>query len=69
MNDIIRQYFAGRKLVIATMHGKEATIGPILTRELGVEIVVPEHFNTDTYGTFSGEIERIVDPVEAGRIK
>ncbi|PQJ09097.1 hypothetical protein CJD36_021220 [Flavipsychrobacter stenotrophus] len=69
MNDKIRQYFAGRKLVIATMHGKEATIGPILTRELGVEIVVPEHFNTDTYGTFSGEIERIVDPVEAGRIK
>lgn len=51
------------------MHGKEAIIGPILKSELGVKIVVPENFNTDTYGTFSGEIERSVDPVEAGRIK
>jgi len=41
MNDIIRQYFAGRKIAIATMHGKEAIIGPILKSELGVEIVVP----------------------------
>ena len=69
MNDIIRQYFAGRKIVIATMHGKEAIIGPILKSELGLEIVVPANFDTDAYGTFSGEIERNVDPAEAGRIK
>lgn len=69
MNDTIRQYFAGRKVAIATMHGKDAIIGPILKNELGVDITVPANFDTDKYGTFSGEIERIVDPVEAGRIK
>jgi len=69
MKDIIRQYFAGRKMAIAAMHGKEAIIGPILKSELGIEIVIPANFDTDTYGTFSGEIDRIVDPVEAGRVK
>ena len=69
MNDTARQYFSGRAIAIATMHGKEAVIGPILKIELGVEVVVPANFDTDAYGTFSGEVERIVDPVEAGRIK
>jgi hypothetical protein len=69
MNDVIRNYFEGRRLVVATMHGKETIIGPILRDALGVEILVPSNFNTDIYGTFSGEIERTVDPVEAGRIK
>ena len=69
MNEVARKYFAGRKLVVATMHGKEKIIGPILKEELGIEYITPSDFDTDAYGTFSGEIERIVDPVEAGRIK
>lgn len=69
MSNIKSQYFTGRKIVIATMHGKEAIIGPVLKSELGVDFIVPINFNTDAYGTFSGEIERVVDPAEAGRIK
>lgn len=69
MKETIRNYFNGRRLVVATMHGKEKIIGPILQNELGVEILVPADFNTDIYGTFSGEIERTADPVEAAIIK
>lgn len=51
-------YFNGRTIVIATMHGKERAIAPVLENALGVTCIIPELFNTDTFGTFSGEIER-----------
>jgi hypothetical protein len=51
------QLFKDCTLVIATMHGKEKVIAPLLVKALGVKIIVPENFDTDLYGTFSGEIE------------
>jgi hypothetical protein len=63
------QLFKDCTLVIATMHGKEKVIAPLLVKALGVKIIVPENFDTDLYGTFSGEIEREANPVEAARIK
>jgi hypothetical protein len=51
------------------MHGKDKVIAPLLVQALGVKIIVPENFDTDKYGTFSGEIKREADPVEAARIK
>ncbi len=62
-------FFAGRTLAIATMHGKEAIIGPILQSELGIDYIVPDSFNTDIFGTFSGEIERSNDPLATARLK
>ena len=35
-------HFQGRKIVIATKHGKEQVIGPQLTRELGLYCFVTE---------------------------
>lgn len=61
--------FKGRTLVIATMHKKELVIAPILETELGVNCVLPENFNSDQWGTFSGEIERVHDPVSTARQK
>lgn len=61
--------FAGRTLVIATMHQKEKVIAPILEQELGVHCIVLENFNTDVFGAFSGEIERKTDPISAARNK
>ena len=55
--------FEGRNLVIATMHGKEKVIAPILEKELGVICFIPNDFNSDILGTFSGEIERKKDPI------
>ncbi len=60
--------FKGRKLLVATKHEKERVIAPAL-KSLGVEVVVPRDFDTDRFGTFSGEIERNTDPVEAARKK
>lgn len=56
--------FQDRKLVIATMHGKEAVIQPLIEDALGVECIVPSNFNTDDLGTFTGEIERTLSPLE-----
>ncbi|MCU0660661.1 MAG: hypothetical protein MUD00_03580 [Candidatus Pacebacteria bacterium] len=62
-------FFEGRKAVLATMHGKEKAIVPILEKELGLQIVVPEHFDTDQFGTFTREIKRTGNQLEAARRK
>lgn len=61
--------FDGRYVVIATMHKKEQVIAPILERELGLKCLTIPNFNTDVFGTFSGEIERIHSPLETVRMK
>ena len=61
--------FKGRSLLIATKHEKERIISPIFEKELGVTSFVPEHFDTDVLGTFTGEVERIADPITTARQK
>ena len=61
--------FKGRNLLIATKHEKEKVIAPILEKELGVKCFVPENFDTDILGTFTGEIERKDDPITTARKK
>jgi hypothetical protein len=65
----IKELFAGRTLVIATMHGKEQVLAPLLKEALGVEIIMPGVFNTDVVGTFTGETERILTPLDAALMK
>jgi hypothetical protein len=61
--------FQNRKLLIATKHEKEKVIAPILEKELGVNCFTDETFDTDVLGTFSGEVERELDPVSTAREK
>lgn len=61
--------FTDRKLVIATRHRKEAVLAPILEEALGVRCIIPDDFDSDRFGTFSGEVERLLDPVSAAREK
>ncbi len=61
--------FNGRKLVIATKHNKEVVLQPVLEAGLGVCAFLPGDFDTDTLGTFSGEIDRADDPVSTVRKK
>lgn len=61
--------FAGRRLGIATQHGKEQVIAPCLINSLGVKAFVIEGFDTDQLGTFSGEVERKNDPLTTLREK
>ncbi len=60
--NIIKSWFGKRNLVIATKHKKESVIAPLLEKQLGVKCIVPENIDTDTLGTFTGEIERIEIP-------
>jgi hypothetical protein len=61
--------FTNRIAVLATKHQKEKVIAPILEAELGLEILVPEDFNTDIFGTFTREVKRPGNQVEAARLK
>lgn len=61
--------FKGRRLIIATKHKKEKVIAPILEKKLGVRCFTDETFDTDEFGTFTGEIERQLNPIETARRK
>jgi hypothetical protein len=63
------ELFKNRRLIIATKHKKEEVISPILEKALGVRCFNDSTFDTDTFGTFSGEIERLKDPVQTIREK
>jgi len=63
------EMFLNRNLVIATMHEKEQVIAPILESELGVQCSIFSDLNTDILGTFTGETERISDPISTVRAK
>jgi hypothetical protein len=61
--------FQERKVIIATKHQKENVIAPIFEKELGVTCFIDETFDTDALGTFTGEVERELDPVSTAREK
>jgi hypothetical protein len=54
-------YFKNRTIVIGTQHGKEKVIAPWMERRLELICVVPDNFDTDQLGTFTGEVERKED--------
>ncbi|MCU0374127.1 MAG: hypothetical protein MUF24_02365 [Chitinophagaceae bacterium] len=61
--------FTNRPMVVATMHQKEKVMAPLLEKALGVHCLVPKGINTDSLGTFSGEVERLLDPIATLRQK
>ncbi|MGZ3757356.1 MAG: DUF6671 family protein [Mucilaginibacter sp.] len=61
--------FFQRNFLIATSHKKEEAIGPVLIGKFKANIIVPECFNTDMFGTFSGETERADSPLDTARRK
>ena len=63
------KFFEGRSIVIATKHKKQHAIAPLLEKELGVNCIVPENLDTDMLGTFCGEIERVLSPIDAAKQK
>lgn len=61
--------FTGRKLVIATKHQKEKVIAPVFETAFKVSCFTPECVDTDIFGTFTGEVERLSDPLTTARNK
>lgn len=63
------KWFEGRTIIIATKHQKEKVLQPILEKELGVKVFVPNNFDTDKFGTFSGEINRSKNAYDTLKLK
>lgn len=61
--------FANRVAVLATMHRKEQAIAPLVEASLGLTVTVPPDFNTDGFGTFTGEVKRPADQLSTARLK
>jgi len=55
--------------VLATMHGKEQVIAPLLERALGLRVTVTRGIDTDRFGTFSRDVERAGSQLDAARAK
>lgn len=61
--------FKDRKLLIATKHKKEQVIAKPIEAALEVKCIVMEDYDTDELGTFTGEKERKMPPLETVRKK
>lgn len=65
----VREY-EGREVAIATMHGKERVMEPLLRSRLGaVGIALQGKLNTDSLGTFTGEVKRRAGALAVARRK
>lgn len=60
--------YAGRRASLATKHDKIGLVGPAMREETGLE-VFPVCCDTDALGTFSGEVERRLPPLETAVAK
>lgn len=67
--EVIHSFFNHRIGILATMHQKETVILPLVEEHLGIKVKVPIDFNTDQFGTFTRDIERMGDQVEAAKHK
>jgi hypothetical protein len=68
-NSSCQDFFQNRTGALATMHQKEKVIAPILKAALGVQMIVPQGLNTDEFGTFTRDIQRAGDQLNAARLK
>jgi hypothetical protein len=61
--------YHGDRAVLATMHGKEKVIAPLIERFLGLRVELVPSLNTDRFGTFTRDVERTGTQLDAARAK
>ncbi|EXJ22966.1 hypothetical protein ADIAL_1589 [Alkalibacterium sp. AK22] len=61
--------FSGRTAVLGTMHKKERVIAPLFKHAFDIDVTVPSNFDSDQFGTFTREVKRRGDQLEAARYK
>lgn len=61
--------YEGKSAILATKHNKERVMAPILEKELGLKIFTPQDYDTDQFGTFTREITRAGNQLEAAQLK
>jgi hypothetical protein len=69
----ISPFFSNRQAILATMHRKQDAIAPLFQQELGVTVTTPSdlnvEFDTDAFGTFTRDVDRAGNQLEAARRK
>lgn len=61
--------FANRNALLVTKHAKEQVIGPLLHQEFNINLQVAGNVDTDLFGTFSGEVERLQNQYDTAKLK
>lgn len=61
--------YQGALFTLLTQHGKEAVIGPLLAAAFGARLQLVTGFDTDTLGTFAGDVRRVGSQLDAAREK
>ncbi|QNE46232.1 hypothetical protein F1C58_04445 [Glaciihabitans sp. INWT7] len=61
--------YLGTHITFATMHGKEHLAREAFRHILGATVTAPPDLDTDQFGTFAGDIPRILTPRDAARAK
>lgn len=61
--------YKDKRVLLASMHKKELAIQEPFESIIGCQLDIAENFNTDKFGTFSGEIERSLSAYETLKIK
>lgn len=61
--------FQDATFALLTLHGKQHVIAPVLWEHLKARILHTDAYDTDTLGTFSGEIERVSAPLDCAKKK
>lgn len=56
-------YFFNKRCFIVSKHQKEEVIAPLFETRLGMQCIANTTIDTDCLGTFTGEIERLNDPL------
>lgn len=59
----------GSSLSIVTIHGKERVVFPAFEEHLSAKCTLCHEFDTDSLGTFTGEIPRTLSPLDAALTK
>ena len=61
--------YSNQQASLLTKHGKETVISKVMHENLGLEIVHVDSFDTDLFGTFTRDIDRAGNQLEAARAK
>jgi hypothetical protein len=64
-----RSIYAGRRVALLTQHDKQRVLAPVLLRTLECRVERVSGFDTDQLGTFTREIPRQGDQLDAARTK
>jgi hypothetical protein len=62
-------FYYDKKASLLTKHGKEKIISKVLKDSVGLEVLHTDAYDTDLFGTFTGEIDRHGNQLEAAIAK